>query len=268
MEPDGFHVSTFPAARLATTDVGRIGLRKHYMFSLLEVDATAARESARGMRRQGQAVSFTAWILKAVSQSVHRNPAVQAMRLGKLRLVTFDDVDIAIPVERKVGDAGVPLPLLIKATNRKSVMEIQAELDQATRQTVQSEKDYILSRHRFSRASLRLYYRLPQWTRVTILGWLLARNPFRAKRNSGTVLVTTVNAIGRSAGWILPTRSLHNLSVGLGSISRKPWVVDGKVVVRDILHLTISMNHDVIDGVPARRFVQDLASIIESGRLE
>ena len=94
--------------------------------------------------------------------------------------------------------------------------------------------------------------------------WLFG-NPFRAKRNSGTVLVTTVNATGRSGGWILPTRSLHNLSIGLGAIIKKPWVIDGKIKVRDILHLTVTFDHDVIDGVPARRFVQDLVSMIERG---
>ncbi len=80
-------------------------------------------------------------------------------------------------------------------------------------------------------------------------------------------MVTTVNAAGKYGGWILPTRSLHNLSIALGSVMKKPWVVDGAVKVRDILHMTVTFNHDVIDGVPARRFVQDLASLIERGEL-
>jgi pyruvate dehydrogenase E2 component (dihydrolipoamide acetyltransferase) len=52
--------------------------------------------------------------------------------------------------------------------------------------------------------------------------------------------------------------------VALGSIAEKPWVVNGEVKIRQILNLTISMNHDVIDGVPARQFTQDLVNEIES----
>ena len=37
------------------------------------------------------------------------------------------------------------------------------------------------------------------------------------------------------------------------------------VQVREILNLTVAFNHDAIDGVPARKFMQDLVSQIEKG---
>jgi hypothetical protein len=46
---------------------------------------------------------------------------------------------------------------------------------------------------------------------------------------------------------------------------RKPWVIDDSVQVRKILNLTVAFNHDAIDGVPARRFMQDLVSQIAKG---
>jgi pyruvate/2-oxoglutarate dehydrogenase complex dihydrolipoamide acyltransferase (E2) component len=266
MRPKDFHLIDFPKARLATMDVGRFSMGKHYMFGLMEVDVTRARQNARSLRRTGDGPSFTAWMIKAVGDCAARNKGAHALRLGKRGLVLFDDVDIAIPVERTVGNRGVPLPLLLKATNRKTVHEIHREIESATGRKVADERDYILSTHRFSTAVLKLYYRLPQWARLLAYRWLFG-NPFRAKANSGTVLVTTVGATGSAAGWILPTRGLHNLSVGLGSVTRKPWVVGTEIRIRDILHLTVTFNHDVIDGVPARRFVQDLVSVIEKGDL-
>jgi hypothetical protein len=160
------------------------------------------------------------------------------MLLLKRSLFMFDDVDIAIPVERTFGDTGVPLPLLIRATNHKTVFEINQEIEASIGRRILDEQDFILSKHQFSTAALTLYYRLPQWVRLLAFKWLFG-NPFRAKRNSGTVLMTPVNATGSSGGWILPTRSLHNLSIGLGSVTKKPWVVDGEIKVRDILHLTV-----------------------------
>lgn len=265
-EKHPYHEIAFPASRLSTMDVGRRGLKKHYMFTLLEVDVTSARKSARALRHAGAAVSLTAWIIKAVSNAAMSNKGANAMRLGRRKLVVFEDVDVAIPVERTVEGTGVPLPLLIKAVNRKSVQDIQHDLDLGSRQSVDGESDYILGGHGFSTFILKLYYGLPQWARLLALRVVLD-NPFRAKRNSGTVLVTTVNATGRSAGWILPTRSLHNLSVGLGSITKKPWVVAGRIEARDVLHITVSFDHDVIDGVPARRFIQDLVEQIDRGVL-
>jgi hypothetical protein len=125
-----------------------------------------------------------------------------------------------------------------------------------------TERDLVLSTHDFSRAVMRLYYALPSWLRVAALRMALG-NPFRLKRNAGTVTVTTVNAVGGSPGWILPTRSLHTLSFALGSVTRKPWVVDGAVQVREILNLTVAFDHDAIDGVPARHFMQALVKRLE-----
>ena len=58
---------------------------------------------------------------------------------------------------------------------------------------------------------------------------------------------------------------MHRIAVSFGPLTRKPWVVDSEVAIREILHLTITFDHDVVDGVPARRFVQDLVNHIEKG---
>lgn len=93
-------------------------------------------------------------------------------------------------------------------------------------------------------------------------------NPLDARKRTGTVYITTVNAIGRATGWGLPTRSACNLGVAIGSITKKPWTIHGQIELRNILHLTLSFNHDVIDGVPRRRFCDDLVTRIEKGLIE
>ena len=183
------------------------------------------------------------------------------------RMVLFSSVDIALPIERSVETGRAPLPLLIREAESRSLSDIQEEIDAALRQEVGDESKYILGTHGFSRATMRLYYMLPQ--AIRLLTWkALFGNPGRAKQHSGTVTVTTVGGSGRTGGWILPTRSMHNLHVSLGSITRKPWVVGGQIVARDIMHLTVGFNHDVIDGVPARRFMEDLVEHVEKGVLD
>ena len=80
---DSFETIMFPRSRLATLDVGRYGRNKHYMFGLLEVDVTRARQEARHLRQSGQGVSFTAWMIKAVANSVARHREVHAVAAGK-----------------------------------------------------------------------------------------------------------------------------------------------------------------------------------------
>src|SRR6266581_4167909 len=51
----------------------------------------------------------------------------------------------------------------------------------------------------------------------------------------------------------------------VGGIGEKPGVVDGYIAIRDYLSLTISFDHETIDGAPAARFTQRLKELIESG---
>jgi len=51
----------------------------------------------------------------------------------------------------------------------------------------------------------------------------------------------------------------------VGGIGEKPGVVDRHIVMRDYLSLTISLDHDMIDGAPAARFTERLKDLIESG---
>jgi hypothetical protein len=267
LKPIDYEVIDYPKSRLATADVGKFGHNKHYMFGLLEVDVTAARHHLRKLRQRGQQTSFTAWMIKTIGDCVARNRYAQAMRWKRRKLIAFNDVDIAMPVERTVSGKRVPLALLIRQTNLKSAQDIYFEIQAAQQKSITDEKDLILNRHQFSRRALQLYYSAPQFLRLFLWRRIFA-NPFRARRTSGTVMVTTVNAVERTTGWILPTRNMHNIALSFGSISKKPWVVNGKVEVRDILHLTVAFNHDVIDGVPAGRFVQDLVKTIEGYGLD
>jgi hypothetical protein len=265
VESAQYEILSFPKSRLATFDVGKIGLSKHYMYCLLEMDVTAARQRLRQLRQQGQEVSFTAWMIKTIGDCIARNTHMHALLLRNNKVIIFEDVDIALPVESTINNVRVPLPLLIKATNRKTAPQVDQEIRAAIRQKIQDERGYILSAHQFSEMALKLYYRLPQKIRVFIIKRLIA-NPFRAKKHSGTVTVTTVNAVGTS-GWILPTRSWHNLFFALGTVTKKAWVVEDQIQIREILNLTVSFNHDVIDGVPARKFMQELVKNVEKGEV-
>lgn len=51
----------------------------------------------------------------------------------------------------------------------------------------------------------------------------------------------------------------------VGGISEQPRLVDGEVRNREFLSLTVSFDHDVVDGAPAARFVDRLRELIEGG---
>ena len=80
----------------------------------------------------------------------------------------------------------------------------------------------------------------------------------------GTVGITAVGMFGKDAGWGIPP-ALPTLMITLGGIGEKPLIIDGRIATRDFLSLTISFNHDIVDGAPAARFIKRFKELIENG---
>ena len=55
------------------------------------------------------------------------------------------------------------------------------------------------------------------------------------------------------------------LDIALGGIAEKPGVVDGRIEVREYLHVTVCFDHDIVDGAPAARFTARFKELVENG---
>jgi pyruvate/2-oxoglutarate dehydrogenase complex dihydrolipoamide acyltransferase (E2) component len=69
---------------------------------------------------------------------------------------------------------------------------------------------------------------------------------------------------GMGAGWDIPV-SNHTLQLTLGSVSEKPCVVDDQIEIRKVMSVTVSFDHDVVDGAPTARFIHQLKKLVENG---
>jgi pyruvate dehydrogenase E2 component (dihydrolipoamide acetyltransferase) len=51
--------------------------------------------------------------------------------------------------------------------------------------------------------------------------------------------------------------------LGVGRIVNKPVGLDGQIVLRDMMALSLSFDHRLLDGAPAARFLQRVKHLIE-----
>jgi pyruvate/2-oxoglutarate dehydrogenase complex dihydrolipoamide acyltransferase (E2) component len=70
---------------------------------------------------------------------------------------------------------------------------------------------------------------------------------------------------GQGSGWALGFLPMHTLGLTVGGIAQKPGVIEGRIEIREYLNLTITFDHDVVDGAPAARFAQRLKEQLERG---
>ncbi len=140
-----------------------------------------------------------------------------------------DAEEIILKEEYNIGiavatDAGLMVPV-VKEADRKGILEIAEEIND------------LVARAR-------------------------DRSIAREEMQGGTFTITNFGSVGgRHATPIInyPETAI----LGLGEISKQPWVHEGEVVPRDVMGLSLSVDHRVIDGAEAASFANTVQRYLQ-----
>jgi hypothetical protein len=260
-KPSSYKIVDMPAARRDTPNLIDIIWWKHWIYGLLEVDVTVPRMLIRDYEAcSGEELSFTGYLTYCLARAVDEDKLVHAYLKGRKQLVVFDDVDVLIMIERQMGETRAPMGHVVRAADRKSYLEINQEIREVQARPVPAGKGAppVMGR------MMKLPWPLPRLF-ISLIRLFMRHNPAGIAAKGGTVGITAVGMFGEHSGWGV-TPNGHTLDLVVGTISRKPAVVDERIEPREILNLTVVFDHDVVDGAPAARFVERLVDLIESGQ--
>lgn len=251
-----FDVTPFPVSRRTIVAVGAASARRRRMIGLIEVDVTEARQRMAAARAAGLATpSLTAFVVACTGRAVSEHPEVAAARDLRGRIVTFRTADAAVSVEVDLEGRSFPLTHVLRDIGNRAAADLDRELH-----AVKADPG--------SSATLRLgpaagiFLRFPGFLRVAAFR-LLSRLPHLQRRLMGTIGITSVGMFGRGGGWGIAF-PVHPLSIVVGGLAVRPGYRDGNLEPREMLALTLSFDHDVVDGAPAARFTERLRGSLES----
>ena len=141
--------------------------------------------------------------------------------------------EIVLKGEHNIGvavgtDAGLMVPV-VEAADQKGMLQVASE----TNELVEKARDRSISRE---------------------------------EMRGGTFTITNFGAIGGE--YASPIINYPETAIlGLGAIEERPVAIDGEVLARPTLPLSLSIDHRVIDGTTAARFTNRLGEYLEEPRL-
>jgi pyruvate/2-oxoglutarate dehydrogenase complex dihydrolipoamide acyltransferase (E2) component len=254
-DAESFETRPFLKVRKAYLHVLEAGRRKNIIHGLVEIDVTEARRRLRQIEATGQHLSFTAFLMHAVARAVEEDRILHAYR-RRNQLILFDDVDVNTQIEVEVEGQKIVKSMIVRAANRKSVGQISEEITRGRSTDPAANPDA----ERRYRGTL-TFLRIPRPLRS--LAWrAVMSQPRWFKRFGGTVGMSSIGMFGPGGGWGIPIAP-PTLMITIGGITTKPRYVNGQLEPRELLDLTISVDHDIIDGAPAARFAGRLAKLVE-----
>ena len=254
MAPDrqrGIEVHPFPSNRRLVTAAVRAGKRMTPMHGLLDVDVTEAK---RLLTTHDPALSFTAFVVASVARAAAAHPEVHAYRDWRGRLVSHRHVDVNTIVEIATSQGSFPLAHVVRDADIRDVVDLTTELRQVKTDPAASGSGRLLVR------AAPVAARIPGLFPAM---YALMGRSVGFRRQVGTVAVTAIGMFAGGGGYAIAPPTLMSLQVVVGGVSLRPRVLDGRLEARDVLDLTVTIDHNVVDGAPAARFGAELRELLE-----
>lgn len=245
----GLDIVPLPGGRRAVLDLLDHARRVPVIHGMLEVDVTSAR---RRLVDHPSGGTLTAFVVASVARAVTHHPEVNVRRAGR-QVIRFDTVDVVVTAEERRDGASFPRPHVFRDLANRRFDEVATEL--ATLRPASSRGGAAAVRERT------LLERLPSFVRRLAVR-LASRFPASAARFGPAIGVSSLGMFGTGLAWGVPVSPL-TLMVTVGAIGTRPALEDGALVEREVLGLTLSFDHTVVDGAPAARFATTLRELLE-----
>lgn len=173
----------------------------------------------------GVKLTYTPFFIKAAVDALLELPIVNASYQDDARLVIHHDVHIGVAVALGDGSQGLIVPV-IRDAHKKSLIEIARDLDS------------IASKARENKLSL-------------------------PEVQGATFSITNPGTYGALFGTpMIPPGQAGIL--GTYAIRETPVVVNGMIAIRPVMHLVLTYDHRIIDGMVAGRFLKSIRDRLEN----
>lgn len=235
------------------------------VYSFLDIDMTQAFKGLGDYSdKYGVKVTPTLLVAKAVVHCMNKRPEVNALIRGsriylRKHVNLFFQVNMPGEKGKEVKNANLGGARIEKAENL-TLAEITRIL-QTKATKVKERKDEELKKQ-FELMNLVPWFGVKYL--LSLISWLnlglnlnlsflgIPSDPF------GSVMITGVGSLGIDRGLapLVPFSRVPAL-LTVGAVQDRAWVVDGKIEVRPIMTIGVTLDHRVIDGVHGAKMAQD-----------
>lgn len=237
------------------------------VFGMMDIDVTDAMVWLRQKNAEGHRVTLTHLVTTAVAHTLAEDCPQLNCRIRLGRVSARDDVACRLAIDRDGKDVG---SVLIRDLEKKSILEISAELNERIAEQRRSENDPSMQNRN---ALARLPWPMRKWVYDGVR-WLVNEagvqvGGFRPGM-FGSFMLTNVGPLGLTVGYpaLMPASDVPFV-IAMGKAARKPLVIDEEIVIRDTIPICATIDHRVVDGAGVARLAKGaIARVEDPSRME
>ncbi|MEN9865198.1 MAG: hypothetical protein RL748_788 [Pseudomonadota bacterium] len=217
-----------------------------------EIDMSRIQALRARYKAHGPSPSYISFLIHAISQVVAQHPqANSSVKDGwSPSIIRYERVVAKFTLDKTGFGERMVLSALIADSNQKSVPQIQADIERYKAATYENSSEFAAVKKLNS-----VPFRLGRMLYGMVLGKLAKRQEIQGS--------FTITSLGHSRVQGFFPISSTTLAFGVGAIRDAAVVVDGQIVVRPMMRLSMVFDHRALDGALAADILHQIGSAIE-----
>jgi pyruvate/2-oxoglutarate dehydrogenase complex dihydrolipoamide acyltransferase (E2) component len=220
-----------------------------YLFR--DIDMSWVGDVRSDFAKNGSRVTVTAMLLKAIAIAQKSHPTSRSELLPFGRIATYEEVVGGFTVERSEDGADTVFFAEIEEPDTKQLLHIAEELSRSATSDMDQLPPF---------AKQKIYAQLPYFLRRLILGIGTLIPALRLKCQKATFGLTS---LGKYKMSMVLSPCICTSTFGIGTIEDRPVVVDGNIVVRPVMTISLNFNANALEISAAAAFLEDVCSLME-----
>jgi len=230
------------------------------IFGTIEADVTETLAYIFRQRKAGQKVTLLHFVAAALARTIHEDiPQINCfLRRGRFLRREHVDVFVTVALRRGQDLTGIILP---RGESQSAGALAKFLREEVLKKRRGEDSGFVGSKNTLARIPWpfrRALFLLIKWW-VYGLGFRLPffhipRDPF------GSVILSDIGSHGLATGnaALFPMGRVP-VVITMGKMAKKPVVKKGEIVIRDIVPLTATLDHRIVDGAQAGALARGVA---------
>lgn len=218
---------------------------------LQDFDMTWANNLMTARKADGERVTVTALLLKAIGIAQQEHPSSRTEIINSGQTVTYNDIVGGITVERDVEGEKTVFFGEVSAPQSKSLADIANELDDYSRVSIENSHPMKLQT---------LFSSFPWILRNLILNIGKSFPILRLQCQKATFGLTTLGKYGISS---VMSPCICTSTFAIATIEDKVVVLNGEIVTRSMMTVSLNFDQRVLDPNSAAHLFHDVQKLME-----
>lgn len=237
------------------------------IYGTVELDVTDIEKFVTAKRKEGVKTTLTYLLTLIVGRAIRQEVPQLNTYVRRGKIIQREQVDATVSVLLPGGEMG---SVKIKNADKLTVAEISDEIAEKIRDSRKGdENDTMQSKNFLSSIPWPFRNWFFKLYRTMTIHWGISLPGLGIDSNSfGSYVVSNIGTVGLDTGYgsLLPSSNVSVVLI-LGSINKKPAVINDKIVPRRIMLLSATLDHRVVDGSHGGKLFRSIKHYLKNPHL-